>query len=83
VMQIRLLAKALRLASGEVKLGTVVIAFDPKGRGPEAGIRQLMDRYQRRLRLLSPLSFELRMPQPDWPALFPDLNQALQTLAGL
>jgi len=83
VMQIRLLAKALRLASVEVKLGTVVIAFDPKGRVPEAGIRQLMDRYQRRLRLLSPLSFELRMPQPDWPALFPELNEALQTLAGL
>ena len=83
VMQIRLLAKALRLASVEVKLGTVVIAFDHKGRVPEAGIRQLMDRYQRRLRLLSPLSFELRMPQPDWPALFPELNEALQTLAGL
>jgi len=83
VMQIRLLAKALRLASVEVKLGTVAIAFDPKGRVPEAGIRHLMDRYQRRLRLLSPLSFELRMPQPDWPALFPELNEALQTLAGL
>jgi len=83
VMQLRLLAKSLRLASVEVKPGTVVITFDPKGRVPEAGVQQLMDRYQQRLRLRSPLSFELQTPQPDWPVLFPELNEALQTLAGL
>ena len=83
VMQLRLLAKSLRLASVEVKPGTVVITFDPKGRVPEAGVRQLMDRYQQRLRLRSPLSFELQTLQHDWPVLFPELNEALQTLAGL
>ncbi|MBM4122580.1 MAG: transcription-repair coupling factor [Nitrospira sp.] len=80
VMQIRLLAKALRLASVEVKPGTVIISCDPKTQAPEAGIRQLMDRYQRRLRLLSPLSFELQMPPGDWLALFPELTAALKTL---
>ncbi|MBI4400594.1 MAG: transcription-repair coupling factor [Nitrospirae bacterium] len=84
VIQIRLLAKSLRLSSVEVKPGapsTVVIAFDPKAPVPEAGIRQLMDRYHRRFRLLSPQSFELQMPPGDWLALFPELNAALQTLA--
>ncbi|TAJ22596.1 MAG: transcription-repair coupling factor, partial [Nitrospirae bacterium] len=83
VMQIRLLAKALRLASIEVKAGApsaVLVVFEPKAQAPEAGMRRLMDRYQRRVRLLSPLSFELQLPQGDWPALFPELNAALQTL---
>ncbi|MBM4123693.1 MAG: transcription-repair coupling factor, partial [Nitrospira sp.] len=83
VMQVRLLAKALRLASVEVKAGpthTALVTFGPKAQAPEAGMRRLMDRYQRRLRLLSPLSFELQLPQGDWPTLFPELNAALQTL---
>jgi transcription-repair coupling factor (superfamily II helicase) len=81
VMQIRVLAKTLRLATVEVKPAAAVLAFDPKARMPEAGIRRLMDRYQRRLRLLSPLSFELSMPQSDWPTLFSELTAALQTLS--
>ena len=80
VMQIRLLAKTLRLSSVEIKPATVVITFDPKAPIPEAGIRSLMDRYHRRFRLLSPLSFELQMPQPDWSAVMPELTAALQAL---
>jgi transcription-repair coupling factor (superfamily II helicase) len=80
VMQIRVLAKTLRLAAIEAKPGTAVIAFDPKAQVPEAGVRRLMDRYQRRLRLLTPLSFELQMPHGEWPILFPELSTALQTL---
>lgn len=82
VMQIRLLAKSLRLASIEVKEGSAVIAFDPKASIPEAGIRSLMDRYRRRFRLLSPLSFELQMPQADWSAQAPELTSALQMLVS-
>ncbi len=83
VMQVRLLAKSLRLASVEAKPGAptlIVIAFDPKAQVPEAGVRKLMDRYQRRLRLLSPFSFELQVPAGDWLALSPELTTALQTL---
>ena len=83
VMQVRLLAKSLRLASIDMKQGAVAFAFDPKATLPEAGIRQLMDRYQRRLRLLSPLSFELQMPEQEWSARFPELTTALQTLTYL
>ncbi|MEW6543966.1 MAG: transcription-repair coupling factor [Nitrospirota bacterium] len=84
VMQIRLLAKSLRLASVEVKSGgtggTMAVSFAPQAPVPEAGIRRLMDRYQRRLRLLSPRSFELQSRDGDWLALFPELSAALQTL---
>jgi len=84
VMQIRLLAQALRLASVEVKPGppaAVILAFDPKAAIPAGGIRQVMDRYQRRFRLLSPLSFDVQLPQPDWASVFSELTATLQTLA--
>ncbi len=84
VMQIRLLAQALRLASVEVRPGPpagVILAFDPKAAIPAGGIRQVMDRHQRRFRLLSPLSFEVQLPQPDWASVFPELSATLQTLA--
>ncbi len=80
VMQVRLLAKALRLSSVEAKPGAVAITLDPKARMPEAGVRQLMDRYQRRLRFLSPQSFEIQMPAPEWQTLVPELTAVLQTL---
>jgi transcription-repair coupling factor (superfamily II helicase) len=81
VMQVRLLAKALRLCSLEVKDKAVVVIFDPKAHIPEAGMRTLLDRYPRRLKLLSPLSFELQMPTGEWSAVAPELTAALQTLA--
>jgi len=84
VMQVRILAQTLRLASVDIKPGpppTATLTFDPGAAVPEAGIRQVMDRYQRRFRLRSPLSFELQMPQPDWASMFPELTAALQTLA--
>ncbi|MGQ0812439.1 MAG: transcription-repair coupling factor [Nitrospiraceae bacterium] len=80
VMEIRLLAKTLRLASVEVKTHSVIVAFDPQAQVPEPGIRRLMDRYPKRLRLLSPLSFELQMPHQDWSNIFSELNAALQSL---
>ncbi len=80
VMQMKLLAKSARLASIDVKAGSVVMAFDPKARVPEEGMRRLLDRYPRRLHILSPLSFELHQPQSDWPSLFQELTAALQTL---
>lgn len=83
VMQIRLVAKSLRLASVEAKPSGVMIVFDPKARVPELGMRRLMDRYRRRLRLLSPTAFELETPQNGWSTLYPELHAALQTLAGL
>ena len=80
VMQIRILAKSLRLASLELKDGTVVVSFDPKASIPETGIRTLMDRYKSRFRLLSPMSFELHLTHTDWSGQAPELTAALQIL---
>jgi len=80
VMQIKILAKSLRLATVEMKPNALAFSFNPKVELPEPGIRALMDRYQRRLRFLSPLSFELQAPGSDWPSLFDELTAALHTL---
>jgi transcription-repair coupling factor (superfamily II helicase) len=80
VMQIRLLAKQLRLHSVVVQPDSVVITFDPKAKIPETAVHRLMDQYKKRLRFLSPLSFQVQMPHEDWGLLFPELNAILQTL---
>ena len=80
VMQIRLLAKQLHLSSVVEQPNAVVVTFDPKARVSEQAVHILMDRYKKRLRFLSPLSFELQMPHEDWSLVFPELNATLQTL---
>jgi transcription-repair coupling factor (superfamily II helicase) len=80
VMQVRLQAKALRLASIELKTGSVVITLDPQSKVAQAAIQRLMDRYKSRIRFLSPLAFELQMPHQDWTSIFPELNSTLQSL---
>jgi transcription-repair coupling factor (superfamily II helicase) len=80
VMQVRLQAKALRLASIELKTGSVVVMLDAKSKVAQTAIQRLMDRYKSRLRFLSPLAFELQMPHQDWASIFPELNATLQSL---
>jgi transcription-repair coupling factor (superfamily II helicase) len=73
-------AKALRVASIELKTGSVVVTLDAKSPVAATAIQRLMDQYKKRLRFLSPLSFELQMPHQDWPSLFPELTATLQSL---
>jgi len=80
VMQIRLQAKALRLASIELKTGSVVVTLDGKSKVAQTAIQRLMDRYHSRIRFLSPLAFELQMPHQDWTSIFPELTATLQSL---
>ena len=80
VMQVRILAKSLRLASVELRGQSALFAFDPKASIPEAGIRTLMDRHPRRFRLLGPRSFELQLTEATWPGQAPELTAALQIL---
>jgi hypothetical protein len=64
-----------------MKPGAAVVTFDAKVPVQEAGMRRIMDRYQHRFRLLSPLAFEIRFLHADWPAVAPELTTALQMLA--
>ncbi|HEY6085586.1 MAG TPA: TRCF domain-containing protein, partial [Nitrospira sp.] len=80
VMQIRIHAKVLRLASIELKTQSVVLTLEAKSRVDPAAIQLLMDQHKARIRFLSPLSFELQMPHQDWPSIFQTLTATLQTL---
>lgn len=80
VMQLRTHAKRLRLASIEIHDQTVKIVFHPKAVIPETSAHRLMDQLKKRLRFLSPISFEIQMRHGDWPSLFSELNAILQTL---
>ncbi len=80
VMQIRVLAKALRLVSVDVKDRAVALSFNPKTAPPERAMQALMDRYRHRLRFPSPTSVEVELDSADWGILFPELIAALQTL---
>jgi transcription-repair coupling factor (superfamily II helicase) len=80
VMQVRMLAKALRLVSIELKEGSIVVTLDAKSPVDPAAIQRLMDQYKKRLRFLSPLAFELQMPHQDWTSTFPELIATLQSL---
>ena len=80
VMQLRTHAKRLRLTSIEVHGQTAKIVFHPKAAIPEASVHRLMDQLKKRLRFVSPISFEIDMRQEDWPALFSEFNAILQSL---
>jgi transcription-repair coupling factor (superfamily II helicase) len=81
-MQVRLQAKALRLASIELKPGAVVMTLDAKSKVAQTAVQRLIDRHTSRIRFLSPLAFELQMPHQDWSSIFPELTATLQTLGG-
>ncbi|MDH5724661.1 MAG: transcription-repair coupling factor [Nitrospira sp.] len=80
VMQLRTHAKRLHLASIEVHGQTAKIALQPKAGVPESAVHRLMDQLQKRLRFLSPVSFEIQLRHDDWPLLFSELNAILQSL---
>jgi transcription-repair coupling factor (superfamily II helicase) len=80
VMQLRMHAKALRLASIEVADGSAVVTLGPKASIPDSAMQGLMDRLKKRLRFLSPLAFEIRTKDADWASAFSELNTTLQSL---
>jgi transcription-repair coupling factor (superfamily II helicase) len=80
IMQIKLQAKALRLASIELKARSVVMTLDDKSPVAPTAVQRLMDQYKKRISFLSPRSFELQMPNQDWPSIFPELTATLQSL---
>jgi transcription-repair coupling factor (superfamily II helicase) len=80
VMQLRIHAKRLRLASLEVHDQTATVVVQPTAVISEAAVHRLMDQLKARLRFLSPVSFEIRMRHGDWPSMFSELNAILQSL---
>ena len=80
VMQVKLLAKALKLESVEIQGSSIIIAFHKQAKLPDEGIQWLMDRCQDAIQFLSPLAFQREMPSEDWRVLYAELNTILQGL---
>jgi transcription-repair coupling factor (superfamily II helicase) len=80
VMQLRIQAKRLKLASIDVHQRSVTVTLRPKAAIAEAAIQRMIDRLKKRLRFLGPLSFEIQMPHEDWSSIFSELNTTLQSL---
>ncbi len=81
VMHLRIHATRLKLTSIEVHGRTATITIRPTAAVEEAGIHQLMDRLNTRLRFPTPRSVEIQMPHDDWASIFSELNATLQSLA--
>ena len=82
VMEVRLLAKALRALAVQVRAASVAFSFDKEGLPPQAGLQALMDQYRARLRFTTPTSFELLGVDPAWKTVFPEVKRVLQVLAS-
>jgi len=80
VMQIKLLAKGLKLESVDIQGSSIIIAFHEVAKLPEDGIQWLLNRCQGAIQFLSPLAFQRDMPSEDWEILYPELNTILQGL---
>ena len=80
VMQIRLLAKKLRLESLGASKGKIVLTLDSRARIPQESFDWLMQYTKGNLKFLSPLSTAIDTEQEEWDGLVEELNTILQGL---
>jgi len=80
VMQIRVLAKTLKLEYVELRHGLVNIRFHDQAKLPDQGLRQLMDTWKDRLEFLSPRAFRVTLEKQEWGEMYPQVNALLQGL---
>ena len=80
VMQIRVLAKALKLEYVEVRGGVVNLRFHEQAKLPEQGLRSMIESWKDRLEFLSPRACRLTMLEQNWAGMYPQVNTILQEL---
>ncbi|MYC27411.1 MAG: transcription-repair coupling factor [Nitrospira sp. SB0662_bin_26] len=80
VMQIRLLAKKLKVESLDVANGTVTVTFASNATIAQESLDWLMQYSEGRLRFLSSVSFAVPMDLDDWPAVVSALTTMLNGL---
>ena len=80
VMQVKLLAKALKLESVEVQEKSIIIAFHDTAKLPEEGLQWLLDRCRGNIQFLSPRAFQRHTDSDEWVTLYKELNTILQGL---
>jgi transcription-repair coupling factor (superfamily II helicase) len=80
VMQIRVLAKTLKLEYVEMRQGVVNIRFHEQAKLPDQGLRQLIDVWSERLKFLSPRAVRVTMAEQEWGEMYQQVNTLLQGL---
>ncbi len=80
VMQVKLLAKALKLESVEIQGRSIIIVFHEQAKLPDEGIQWLLDRSKDHIQFLSPLAFQHEMSTENWDVMYGELNTILQGL---
>ena len=80
VMQIRVLAKTLKLEYVELRHGVVNIRFHEQAKLPDQGLQQLIDVWNDRLEFFSPRAFRITMAELEWSEMYPQVNTLLQGL---
>jgi len=80
VMQIRLLAKKIRLESLEVSKTKIILTYDSKSTIPQENFDWLMQHTKEGLKFLSPVSISIDTGQEEWAGLVGELNTILQGL---
>jgi transcription-repair coupling factor (superfamily II helicase) len=80
VMQIRVLAKTLKLEYVELRHGVVNIRFHEQAKLPDQGLQQLIDAWNDRLEFFSPRAFRITMAELEWSEMYPQVNTLLQGL---
>ena len=81
VMQIRVLAKTLKLEYIEVRQGVVNLRFHEQAKLPDQGLRELIDLWKERLEFLTPRAIRVTMDEQEWSEMYPIVNTLLQGLA--
>ena len=82
VMQIRLLAKKLKVESLEAANGNVTVTFAPAAAIAQESLDWLMHYSEGRLQFLSPVSFAITMDLDDWPTVVSVLTTMLNGMLG-
>ena len=83
VMQIRLLAKKLKVESLEAANDTVTVTFAPNATISQESLDWLMHYSEGRLQFLSPVSFAIATDLDDWPSVVSVLTTMLNGLLNV
>ena len=83
VMQIRLLAKKLKVESLEAANDTVTVTFTPNATISQESLDWLMHYSEGRLQFLSPVSFAIATDLDDWPSVVSVLTTMLNGLLNV
>jgi len=80
IIQLKDLAKALKIDKVEERVKSVHFSFDPAMPPPDAVLQRLLDKYQEKIRFDSPFSFELSLRSGAWEDIYLETALCLKVM---